>query len=58
MKDKKNIPAEVSRYMAELGKKGGARNKAKGSAYFKWVRSHVKNNKKGGNDGDSSPTDD
>lgn len=57
MKDKKNIPAEVSRYMAELGKKGGARNKAKGSAYFKWVRSHNKN-KKGGQDGNSSPTTD
>lgn len=31
--------AAISRYMSQLGKKGGAKNKAKGSDYFKWVRS-------------------
>ena len=36
--NKKDVPAEVSKYMSELGKKGGARNKAKGTAYFKWIR--------------------
>lgn len=45
MKDKKPVPPEVSKYMSELGKKGGARNRAKGKAYFKWVRSHLKVNK-------------
>ena len=51
----KNLPPEVSKYMSDLGKKGGAKNKLKGSAYFKWVRSHGKqkpvlkiNNKKEG----------
>lgn len=29
----------ISKYMSELGKKGGETNKAKGSEYFKWVRS-------------------
>lgn len=46
MKDKKPVSTEVSKYMSELGKKGGARNKAKGKAYFKWVRSHVGDKKK------------
>lgn len=40
VEDNKTIPAEVSKYMAELGKKGGATNKAKGTDYFRWVRSH------------------
>lgn len=30
----------ISKYMSSLGKKGGSANKAKGSDYFKWVRSH------------------
>ena len=37
-----NVSKEVSKYMSGLGKKGGAKNKAKGSAYFKWVRSKNK----------------
>lgn len=37
----KDIPEDVRKYMSELGKKGGAKNKAKGRAYFRWVRSHV-----------------
>lgn len=45
-KDKKPIPPEVSKYMSELGKRGGAKNKAKGRAYFKWVRSHVDDEKR------------
>ena len=44
--NKKPVPTEVSKYMSELGKKGGAKNKAKGRAYFKWVRSHVNDQKK------------
>jgi hypothetical protein len=30
----------IRKYMSELGKKGAAKNKKKGSAYFRWVRSH------------------
>jgi hypothetical protein len=40
------VSEEISKYMSELGKKGGAKNKKKGSDYFKWVRSHGKNKKK------------
>lgn len=32
----------ISKHMSALGKKAGAVNKRKGSAYFKWVRSHGK----------------
>lgn len=32
----------ISEHMSNLGKKAGAVNKKKGSAYFKWVRSHGK----------------
>ena len=43
---KTKTPNEVSeavrKYMSELGRKGGAVNKKKGSAYFKWVRSKNK----------------
>jgi hypothetical protein len=42
MTDEKNLSPEVRKHMSELGKKGGAKNKAKGKAYFKWVRSHNK----------------
>lgn len=35
--DKKTI---ISEHMSKLGKKAGEVNKKKGSAYFKWVRSH------------------
>lgn len=35
--DKKAI---ISEHMSKLGKKAGEVNKKKGSAYFKWVRSH------------------
>lgn len=42
---KPEVPEEISKYMSELGKKGGAKNKKKGSAYFKWVRSHSKGSK-------------
>lgn len=45
MKTEKQI---ISEHMSKLGKKGGATNKKKGSAYFKWVRSH--NKKKGKNE--------
>ena len=31
--------------MSALGKKGGETNKKKGSAYFKWIRSHGKKKK-------------
>jgi len=34
--------AIISKHMSDLGKKAGAVNKKKGSAYFKWVRSHGK----------------
>lgn len=37
-----NVPKEISKYMSALGKKGGATNKKKGSAYFRWVRSKNK----------------
>jgi len=53
---KQKSPAEqraISKYMSELGHKGGLKNKNKGSAYFKWVRSHGK--KKGQNEQSSSP---
>lgn len=40
MEEKKPISPHVRKYMSELGKKGGAVNKKKGSAYFKWVRRH------------------
>lgn len=36
----------IKKYMSELGKKGGEVNKAKGSEYFKWVRSHGKQKQK------------
>jgi len=36
----------ISKHMSELGKKAGAVNKKKGSAYFKWVRSHGKQKSK------------
>ena len=36
----------ISEYMSKLGKKAGAINKKKGSAYFKMVRSHGKQKKK------------
>lgn len=39
---KTKVPPEISAYMSKLGKKAGAVNKQKGSAYFKWVRSHGK----------------
>lgn len=42
MNDTKDVSPEVSKHMAELGKKGGATNKKKGKAYFQWVRSHGK----------------
>lgn len=42
MNDEKSLPPQVRKHMSELGKKGGAKNKAKGKAYFKWVRSHNK----------------
>lgn len=32
----------VRKYMSSLGKKSAAKNKKKGGAYFKWVRSHRK----------------
>ena len=32
--------AIISKHMSNLGKKAGKVNKKKGSAYFKWVRSH------------------
>ena len=32
----------ISEHMSKLGKKAAAINKKKGSAYFKWVRSHGK----------------
>jgi len=32
----------ISKYMSSLGKRAGEVNKKKGSAYFKWVRSHGK----------------
>lgn len=38
-KTKKEI---ISEHMSKLGKKAGEVNKKKGSAYFKWVRSHGK----------------
>lgn len=47
-----NVSKEVSKYMSGLGKKGGAKNKAKGSAYFKWVRS--KNKKRPVKEGNES----
>lgn len=28
--------------MSELGRKGGEKNREKGSEYFKWIRSHRK----------------
>lgn len=37
---------KLSEYFAKLGKKGGEVNKKKGPEYFRWVRSHVKKNKK------------
>lgn len=42
--DKKptKTPEEVRAYMRMLGKRGAAVNKQKGSAYFRWVRSHGK----------------
>jgi len=40
--DEKTI---ISKYMSKLGKKAGITNKKKGSAYFKWVRSHGKQKK-------------
>jgi hypothetical protein len=43
--DKVQTPADaeaVRKYMSSLGKKSAAKNKKKGSAYFKWVRSHRK----------------
>jgi len=40
MANDKKTPEEVRKYMSELGKKSAAKNKRKGSAYFKWVRSH------------------
>lgn len=44
MTEKKD-KAVISAYMAKLGKKGGLKNKQKGSEYFKWVRSHGKKKK-------------
>lgn len=40
MKDKLDKDAIISEHMSKLGKKAGEVNKKKGSAYFKWVRSH------------------
>lgn len=39
-------PEEVSAYMSKLGKKAAAKNKQKGSDYFRWVVSHRKYKKK------------
>lgn len=38
--DKKTKQEIISEHMSKLGKKAGEVNKKKGSAYFKWVRSH------------------
>lgn len=38
--------AIISNYMSKLGKKAARVNKAKGSAYFKWIRSHGKQKEK------------
>lgn len=35
----------ISRYMAELGRRSAKINKKKGSEFFKWVRSHRKDEK-------------
>lgn len=40
MNETNEIPPQVRLYMSKLGKKGGDANKKKGSAFFKWVRSH------------------
>lgn len=38
--DKQTKQEIISEHMSKLGKKAGEVNKKKGSAYFKWVRSH------------------
>lgn len=35
----------IKEHMSKLGKKAGEVNKKKGSEYFKWVRSHRKDDK-------------
>ena len=51
--EKKTISPHVRKYMSELGKKGGAQNKKKGSNYFKWLRAQRKDRpvKKGNQNG-------
>ena len=38
--NKPKTPEEISAYMSKLGKKAAAKNKQKGSDYFRWVVSH------------------
>jgi hypothetical protein len=38
MNDKIELPDEVRKYMSELGKRGGTKNKEKGRAYFQGIR--------------------
>jgi hypothetical protein len=40
------VSEAVRAFLSENGKKGGATNKKKGSAYFKYVVSHRKNMQK------------
>lgn len=35
---------EIKKYLTEIGKKGGLKNKEKGPEYFKWVVSQRKKN--------------
>ena len=53
----KEVPEAIREYMSSLGKKGGAKNKAKGSAYFKWVRSKNKKRPVKSLDGDTPTTE-
>jgi hypothetical protein len=46
MKQKQQVSEEIRKYMSELGKKGGAKNKEKGPEFFRWVRAHNNKNKK------------
>lgn len=33
---------EIKKFLSEIGKKGGDKNKTKGPEYFRWVASHRK----------------
>jgi hypothetical protein len=46
MKQKEQVSEEIRKYMSELGKKGGAKNKEKGPEFFRWVQAHNKKDKK------------